>query len=240
MLRVTVHQPNLIPRAKVLQKIAASDLWVVLDDVQFNPRDHQHRAFIVPTLRDQNAHWLTVPVSTPHGRTTTITEVSAARAIKPLYRDALIGCFGESPQLTQLIRDVESAYRADDCLVSLGVAATQFLLKCSRVPMPAVARASDLRSHAMPKSHGIMQLLTEVGATEYVADSGALAYLDADALRRKRIDVRWQTWPALPLLDLTASEVRKGTALNVWIRDVNTLRQLLTAMSATWDASQGL
>lgn len=39
-----IHQPNFLPRLSTVSKLLASDVWIVLDDVQFCRRDYQHRA----------------------------------------------------------------------------------------------------------------------------------------------------------------------------------------------------
>ena len=41
---VTIHQPNFLPRAKVIDKLLAADLVIHLDDVQYMPREWQDRA----------------------------------------------------------------------------------------------------------------------------------------------------------------------------------------------------
>ncbi|MBU6427323.1 WbqC family protein [Patescibacteria group bacterium] len=53
-LSVVVHQPNFLPRLKVLQKLAAADVWCVLDSVQYNPREWQNRARIVAVHGDKD------------------------------------------------------------------------------------------------------------------------------------------------------------------------------------------
>jgi WbqC-like protein family len=44
LLTCAIHQPNLFPRLSTLFKLYATDIWIVLDTVQFNHRDYQHRA----------------------------------------------------------------------------------------------------------------------------------------------------------------------------------------------------
>lgn len=45
---VAIHQPNLFPRLKILQKLALADIWIVLDNVQYCQREYQNRTLIVP------------------------------------------------------------------------------------------------------------------------------------------------------------------------------------------------
>jgi hypothetical protein len=72
-----IHQPNLFPRWVTLAKLLAADIWVVLDDVQFCRRDHQHRSRLGHP-GERARQWLVLPVHLPRGRATTIREVRLA------------------------------------------------------------------------------------------------------------------------------------------------------------------
>jgi len=56
---VATHQPNYLPYLGFFDKMQKSDVFVILDDVQFNRRDFQHRNKI---RRSNGWQWLTVPV----------------------------------------------------------------------------------------------------------------------------------------------------------------------------------
>src|SRR5688500_306398 len=75
-MRVATHQPNLFPRLKVLQKLASADVWIVLDNVQYCPREWQNRARIVVAHGSSSSFWLTTPVSRSKGRDTLIQDVA--------------------------------------------------------------------------------------------------------------------------------------------------------------------
>src|SRR5436305_14922669 len=56
---VAIHQPCFVPWLGYFDRMLRSDLFVILDHVQFERRNYQNRALI--RLEDQ-ARWLTVPV----------------------------------------------------------------------------------------------------------------------------------------------------------------------------------
>src|SRR5213078_4580040 len=56
---VAIHQPTFVPWLGYLDRMLRSDLFVLLDHVQFERRNYQNRALI--RLEDE-ARWLTVPV----------------------------------------------------------------------------------------------------------------------------------------------------------------------------------
>src|SRR5689334_10245014 len=65
-----IHQPNLFPRLTTLAKLFAADYWIVLDDVQFNRRDYQHRARLAALDDPRRQRWLSLPTHLPDGRPT--------------------------------------------------------------------------------------------------------------------------------------------------------------------------
>src|SRR5919108_3321661 len=56
---VAIHQPHFLPWLGYLHRMAAADLFVLLDHVQFERRNFQNRTSI---RMDGEARWLTVPV----------------------------------------------------------------------------------------------------------------------------------------------------------------------------------
>jgi hypothetical protein len=214
---VAIHQPNLLPRLKVMQKIALADLWIVLDDVQFAQRDFQHRTTIAPLYGSQRPSWLTVPVSLPEGRATKIRDVRCAidNPVE-LIGNKLSSSFGSGALVERLVDVLADQYEATDPLVSLGVSGARILLEDIE-RMPALVRASDLRASAAPSSDGIVELCELVGATVYIADSGARAYLKPEALIRRGISILWQQWEP-PSVDLARGILRNGSFANVWLR----------------------
>lgn len=61
---VAIHQPNYLPWLGYFRKIAAADVFVFLDDVQFSKGSYTNRVRI---LVDGQPRWLTVPVSFTFG-----------------------------------------------------------------------------------------------------------------------------------------------------------------------------
>ena len=56
---VTIHQPEHLPYFGFLDKVNKSDIFVILDDVDFNKNNFQNRNQI---LTQNGAKWLSIPV----------------------------------------------------------------------------------------------------------------------------------------------------------------------------------
>ena len=81
-----IHQPNFFPRISTLAKLYAADVWVVLDDVQYNNRDYQNRCRLAPLRVSNEWQWLSLPVHRPSGRQTLIVDVRLLEPHRSKYR----------------------------------------------------------------------------------------------------------------------------------------------------------
>ncbi|TDP98158.1 WbqC family protein [Labedaea rhizosphaerae] len=69
-----------------LVKLLMADVWVVLDDVQFARRDHQHRARLAALDDANQQQWLTLSVHRPAGRASRINELRLVEPAKSARR----------------------------------------------------------------------------------------------------------------------------------------------------------
>lgn len=192
-----IHQPNLFPRLSTLAKLYAADVWVVLDDVQFNARDFQHRAWLILPGGGQ-AQWLTVPVHRPFGRSTLISEVllaehaKAARRVIQLVRDY----YGRSPYwplLAGLVEQIAGSLAADTHLAEVAEASTLALLDLLGW-RGRVVRSSSLDARP-ERSARLADLVHAVGADEYLCGTGGAKYLDVEPFAALGIQVRYFCLP---------------------------------------------
>lgn len=193
-LRVAIHQPNFLPRLKVLQKLAAADVWCVLDSAQYNPREWQNRTRIVAVHGGNRTFWLSVPVCRPHGRQTVIREVGIAnpQSTAQLVKLTLFHALRRAPYwpvIDNLLSTLDPLLAAST-LAQLCVDITCSLLRiASRQPTVLFASSLPVKGKASILMSGICHNLN---ATIYLADSGARNYLQP--VDFGSIEVLWQDW----------------------------------------------
>jgi len=215
-IRVAIHQPNLLPRLKVLQKIANADIWCVLDSTQYCVREWQNRARIVSMHGNNQTFWLSVPVHRPRGRNTLISEVTFVDPLSTgrLLKQNLLHAFRGAPYwdaISGLLLNLESLFSAET-LVPFSVGITSLLLQIAG-RQPTVLFTSSLP--IMGKSSTLMAAIcNHLNATAYLSDSGSRGYLQPDFF--SGIDVLWQNWHEPP-------EVWQG--ISSW-RDVSSINYL--------------
>ncbi|WP_084143991.1 WbqC family protein [Amycolatopsis taiwanensis] len=206
MTSCAIHQPNFFPRPSTLAKLVRADVWVVLDDVQFNARDYQHRARLA-TLADPAAQrWLTVPVHRPHGRDTRINELLLAdpdlsrRRVGQLVRQY----YGRSrhwPAASACVDEVLVALELSPRLTDVAEVSTRALL--ARLGWAGrVVRSSTLTARN-DRSARLADLTKAVGADTYLCGPGGSRYLDEGAFTELGLTVsypeppRWTRAPGI-------------------------------------------
>lgn len=226
---VAVHQPNLFPRLKVIQKLLLADTWVVLDDVQFANREYQNRALLLPDHGQPKPFWFTVPISRPNGRSSRISELRFApntnygshisQVISSTYRKTdefkrwwLTAC----PRL----------FEAGTVDTPAALFLRSALLLCEaagRVPPVVHSSEFDLPT-GMAKSERLARLVKLAGGDTFIADSGATQYLDEGPFAAYEVRILWHAWRnSDPYVHAGALApiLRNGSGLNVLARSVD-------------------
>jgi hypothetical protein len=197
-----IHQPNLFPRLPTLAKIYAADVWVVLDDVQFNARDFQQRAWLEHP-NSARGQWLTLPVHRPHGRHSLITDLrladpaTSARRVRHLVRQHYGQC-RRWPQLRPLVEETAAAVQAGSSLAAVSGLSTRLLLEHMGW------RGTVVRSSAFTvrpeRSQRLADLTAAVGADEYLCGTGGAKYLDESPFTAQGVSVRYAQVPSIGAL----------------------------------------
>jgi len=204
VISCAVHQPNLFPRSSTVAKLFQADVWVVLDDVQFNARDYQHRTRLAALSDPTEQRWLTVPVHRPRGRASHINELLLAepdrsrRRVGQLVRQY----YGRSrhwADTSACIEEVLVALELSDGLVNVAEVSTRALL-AQLGWHGTVVRSSTLRARS-GRSARLADLTRAVGADTYLCGPGGAKYLDESPFAELDLSVaypeppRWSRQP---------------------------------------------
>lgn len=193
-IRLAIHQPNFIPRLKILQKLASADVWCVLDSVQYCPREWQNRARIVQAHGSNETVYLSVPVHRPFGRRSTIDQVRLASPGSAAFevRRTLHSSLRSAPHWPDVERLLSATGFAPetDRLNNLCIGSTCALLDIAgRRPELVIASQLPVCGKA---SRLVAAIARHLKAATYLADSGGRRYLVPDDFAG--IDVVWQDW----------------------------------------------
>ena len=192
MRACAIHQPNLLPRLSTLAKLYASDVWVVLDDVQFARRDYQHRARLAALNDPRHQQWLSLETRLPFGRATHIRDAQLADPIRASRR--LIQLPAQHYHVSPHWRDLQIALTssvpaAGDAGSTAAVAEASTLALLNLLDW----HGTILRSSDLPASSGrstrLADLAAAVDADTYLCGTGGMRYLDDRAFTQRHITV---------------------------------------------------
>jgi hypothetical protein len=176
-----IHQPNLFPRMATLAKIAAADVWIVLDTVQAARRDWQHRTRLADLTDPERRQWLSIETHRPKGRDTLIGDTTAAEPDKAARRitEMIAAAYRTSPHWPALERiraRTLDALHATGTLTDTATASTAAMLHALGWK-GSIAYASDLHE-GTDRTDRLIDLCAAVGAGAYLCGSGGLRYVD--------------------------------------------------------------
>ncbi len=187
---VAVHQPAYLPWLGYLDKMAKADVFVVMDDLPFDPHDFQHRNRL--KLAD-GAAWLTVPLEPGRGvqriNEKTIDnaydwQLETWRAIEMHYQHA--------PHFLPYADELFEVFtRPWVNLVDLDMHMLGLARRWFGITTPLL-RSSKIGLHGTMTDR-LIQLCDKLGARAYLSGTGlSLKYLDAERMGRTGLGVIWQ------------------------------------------------
>lgn len=177
-IRCAIHQPNFFPWLGYFDKIARADIFILLDDAQYQKTGGTWTNRVQIRAGDR-ALWLTAPVDRSYSGTKAINEIQFSpreaewreKALKTIQQNySKTKYYGEiAPELELLL-----AYETDS-LCSYNVNAILGICKLLRLPTSKLRVSSDLNVKETATER-LVALSKTVGANTYMCGGGADGY----------------------------------------------------------------
>ncbi len=191
---VAIHQPNYLPWCGYFAKIAAADVFVLLDDVPLSngPSFVSRTAILGPRGRQ----WLTVPIS--RSSTSRIADVRSADSHWPArHVRTLQAMYGHAGYAHALLRPLLDRYdRPCEQIADFNADLLLHLLRTLEIRTP-ILRASQLQVPGSGSRH-LLALVQAVGGTAYLSGPSGRKYLDPILFAQASIAVRYAEYTPLP------------------------------------------
>ncbi|MCZ6771389.1 MAG: WbqC family protein [Proteobacteria bacterium] len=202
---VSINQPAYMPWLGYFDRIDASDLYVVLDHVQFEKNSFVNRN----RIRTPNGTaWLTIPISTS-GRFGDLPINALQTADGGRWRKkhlaALRANYAGTEYFKEIEPDLKRLYSDDDgngSFIAPVMKLTELICSLLNVTTPMVL-SSSLNAD-QTKSDLVLQICEKIGADGYISGPFGRDYLDLDKFAKRGIKV-WmhdyesvdyrQAWP---------------------------------------------
>ncbi len=190
-----IHQPHYLPWLRYVDKIARSDVFVLLDDVQYTKNGWQNRNKIKSA---QGWMYLTVPVRDAFGKRIAEVGINNTDRWRAKHWNSLRTNYARAPYFARYREGLEALYAREWLqLADLSLEMLQVLLYNLGVKTPVV-RSSTL---GVPGSgtQRLVDVCRAVGATTYLTgDYAASNHLDAELFRAAGIELTPQGWHCAP------------------------------------------
>ncbi|MEK9968852.1 MAG: WbqC family protein [Ferrovibrio sp.] len=190
----SIHQPAYLPWMGYFDKIARADVFVYMDNVQYQKGSFQNRNKI---RTKAGPIWLTVPVETS-GKlfSTLLADITLNNRVdwSAKHASALRMNYGKAPNFPARWPEIETYYLSDwQRLSDLCWSMMQGFLRMLDIKTKVV-KASELTGCTGHKSELVYSICKAVGADCYISGSQGRDYLDMAAFRSGGIDVYFQQY----------------------------------------------
>lgn len=195
-MKIAMHQLQYMPGLRFFAKMRASDLFIYLDDVQYEKREFQNRNRI---RTGNGVQYLSVPVLVKGRFSQNINKVE----INPTYawreehlRAIKIG-YGHARYLKEYLPALEALYSRKYALLGEAALATIVFLK-DAFGIKTPTRLSSEFKVASSATRRLADLCEAAGADEYYSGAGARNYLDEKIFAERKIKISWQDFKVTP------------------------------------------
>lgn len=192
-MRIAIMQPTYLPWMGYFALIDRVDIFVLLDDVEFNERSWQQRNQIKST---DGPMWLTVPVlkSGRRGQVIQDVEINTDERWQDKHRKSIQFNYAGADYLSEMEDWLESTYEQEwENLCALNVHGIKTL--AAKLDLEVEYVLSSSLNAAGQKTERLVNICRELGATEYLSPLGSREYIAEDnPFPEAGIELRYQNF----------------------------------------------
>ena len=192
-MKLSIHQSQYIPWPAYFKKIALSDKFVILDDVQFQKNGIQNRN----KLRNKNGDfWLTIPVKSSLRESIKDKEIADDKWKKKHFQ-SISQSYSKSPFWDSLKDEIEALYSIEtNKLNDINIFFIKFIISKLKIDTEIIISSNE--DFSGKKSDLILNICSNLKASKYLSGTGSEDYLDIDSFKEKGIIVEFmESLPAI-------------------------------------------
>jgi len=210
---VAILQSNYIPWKGYLDIIAAADVFVIFDDVQFTRRDWRNRNKIIV---DGQTRWLTIPVATKGAFDAPVNQIAVSEpgwASKHLA--SLRHAYGKAAHARWLLPELEDLFARAEELPLLTDINELFLRRlCTLLGIvPHFARSDEVPRHSTDPTARLVEICEAHGAGLYLSGPAAKAYIQRNQFDRAGIALAYANYEGYPIYEQGRPEFEHGVSM---------------------------
>ena len=189
---VVIHQPDFIPWLGYFDRLIKSDVFVVLDNVQYIRRGWHHRDKIKTV---SGSTWLTVPVKKKGRYEQLINEVEIdySQNWQSKHLNTLHHNYGHAQYFSSIFPEIEAIYLKNyKLLIDFNIALIRLIINLLNIKVDMILSSS--LGCAGEKTDLLINILIQVGGNSYLTGLGSKSYLLEDRFINENIELLWQNY----------------------------------------------
>jgi hypothetical protein len=198
-----ILQPSYIPWRGYFDQIRRADVFIFYDDVQYDKHGWRNRNQIKAA---SGKRWLTVPVHSAgvtQGIAIKDVDIDWTRAWPEKHLKSLAAAYGRAPHFKEYVPLLESIYsRRDGAIADFTIETTKLLARALGISGTRFMRSSEMTGVGGQKTERLIQILTRVGADQYLSGPSARAYIEPEKFEAAgiRLEFVQYDYPEYPQL----------------------------------------
>lgn len=213
---VGIHQPNFLPWIGYFNKIYRSDVFILLDDVQY-PKSGGSSVWTNRNLilKNGNSSWATIPIFRGFSGLKNINEIRFAKNInwKQSYLDLIRSCYAKSRYFSYTYEFLKDSLNYDtEFLCELNIHLIKSVLRELGISKKSLFTSSSLIKNG--KSNDLLcSLIKSVNGDSYICGAGSFGYLDPKIFQDHNIELIYQNYTELKYQQLDHKDFKSGLSI---------------------------
>lgn len=188
MTIISIHQPVYLPWIGFIDKLVSSDVFVFLDDVQYEKNGFQNRNKI---KTESGEMWLTIPTS---GKSKTLlkdVKVDNTSRWEEKHLKSIVQNYSKAQFFNKYWKEMNKFYeKSYEYLIDFNMEIILFLMKNFKIKTK-ILFSSELEI-SKKGSERILDICKSLNAEEYISGIGGKNYLNVDDFNKNNIKIKFQ------------------------------------------------
>jgi hypothetical protein len=183
---LSIHQPELLPWYGYIHKLYSSDIFVLLDDVQFKKNNFQNRNKI---LTKNGEVWLSIPVESKNrlGNTIRTTQIVWAKDWRKKFISSIKQNYSKHPYFFQLDNFFLIFEEKYETLFEFSYGILNYLVEILNIKTRIILQ-SDLQPSGQ-KTELLLDICKKLNSDNYLMGGGGSDYFDYQLFKDNNINV---------------------------------------------------
>ena len=194
----SIHQASYFPWQGLVNKIDKSDVFILLDEVQFNDGAYQNRNLFLD--KQYNKHMLTMPIEKKHYLQKSIKDILI---VDPRWQTKhlkfLMQNYSKHHFYEEILEEIMPIYTNKyTYLIDVLEESILLTLKLFSIDTQVIKQSSINYDERLKKNELIIELLHKTNSKSYLSGIGAKAYQNEVLFKQNNISLLYQNYQQIP------------------------------------------